>query len=336
MALPKAAQKQLEAAQKMHEQAYPAPEENQDKPNLEVVSDGKPEDAAQPPTKVESDEAQPDGVGKENDPAFWKHKYDVLQGKYDAEVPRLQQSNNGLQGRLGEMENQLARITAKMADAPAKQITPSSYLTDEEREDYGEDMLTVVKKAAREEFEPMLATLQEENGQLRSLLGGMQQKSILGARDEMLDKLDNELSNWRQLNSQPDFLGWLENVDPYSGNKKLEMLRQAFENNNTSRVLAFFKGFLNENAAYTSNSQVPNQPREVGFSLETLVAPGRASDSEGSRAQEGNANSLQWSSASIKKFYSDINRGVYRDKPDERTRLERDLFSAQEEGRIAS
>ena len=334
MALPKAAQKQLDAAQKMHEQAYATPEESQDKPNLEVVSDGKPEDTAEPATKVTSDEAQPDSTGKENDPAFWKHKYDVLQGKYDAEVPRLMQANNGLQGRLGDMESQMARITAQMAESPTKQITPSSYLTDEEQEDYGEDMLTVVKKAAREEFEPMLATLQEENGQLRSILGGMQQKSILGARDEMLEKLDGELPNWRQLNSQQEFLGWLENVDPYSGNKKLEMLRQAFENNNTSRVLAFFKGFLNENAAYTPNPQVPNQPIETGFSLETLVAPGRAADGESSRAQEGNANSLQWSSASIKKFYSDINRGVYREKPDERARLERDLFLAQDEGRI--
>ena len=163
----------------------------------------------------------------------------------------------------------------------------------------------------------------------------MQQQTVQNARQTMLEQLDSALPNWREVNGNQEFLGWLENVDPYSGNKKLDMLRQAFEGNNTARVMAFFKGFLNENAAFTtSQSPAPTQA-EPKVGLETLVAPGRASDGDDPRAQEGNVNGKVWTSAEITGFYRDVQRGKYQSNPVERERLERDIFLAQQEGRLA-
>ena len=344
MALPKAAQRQLKAAEDMHAAAY-AEETPTELPNGDEKTDDLPgSEAASPPadptpqTTVpevppeEGGDQTPTDGPKETTVDFWKHKYEVLQGKYNAEVPRLQQANDGLTGRLGELEMQMSQLSSQLA-APGEPVTPSTLLTDEEREDYGDDMISVVKKAAREEFEPVVAQLQQENGQLRTLLGGMQEKSAVSARDGMLSKLDAEQSNWRELNQNPEFLGWLENVDPYNGMKRLDMLRQAFEGNNTTRVLAFFKGFLNENAAYAP-TPTPNPSAEPQVNLDTLVAPGRATEGGEARAQEGAPQGRTWSSAEIKQFYSDVNRGVYRNNPDEQARLENDLFLAQPQGRI--
>jgi hypothetical protein len=342
VALPKAAQKQLADAEKLHAEVYP-----DEPPKLEEVVGEKPDDGGETPAGSEGDQAPnlsevPAGTGEdqanvapaEGTADQWKHKYDVLKGKYDAEVPRLQQSNNAMSGRMSELESQVQQMLAQQVPTAAEPIEAGqSLVTAEEVEDYGSDMIDVVKRAAREEFAPMLATLQQENDGLRQVLGGMQQSTALGARDEMMKTLDSSVSNWRELNGHSDFLGWLENVDPYSGQKKLDMLRTAFEGNNTSRVLAFFKGFLNENAAFTPNP-APNNLAQPQVSLDTLVAPGRPSDGNDTRAQDGNATGSAWTQQEITAFYRDVNRGVYRNNPAEKDRLEADIFLAQSTGNI--
>ena len=348
MALPKAAQKQLERAEKIHAEAYAdgdrsneEAEAGQDQASagLREVPSKAPQDAQSSDSGSEESSPAPESTSEApttvEDEGNWEHKYKVLQGKYNAEVPRLQQSVDAANGRVAEMESQMAALAAQMAENNTVPIEPASHLTAEEIADYGDDMIAVVKKAAREEFEPQVASLQSENAQLRNLLGGMQQQTALSARDSMLQALDNEASigNWREINGHPDFLAWLENVDAYAGQKKLDMLRQAFESNNTSRVMSFFKGFLNENAAYTPTPTPSTAEPQVN--LDTLVAPGRATEGGENRAQDGAPSGRVWSGADISEFYRDVNRGVYRDKPEERARLEADLFLAQDQGRIA-
>lgn len=340
MALPKAAQRQLEKAEKLHAEAYN--EGNPDdapKGDTEEVVDLRevPKAAAGDNGETTSAEAQPapEQVAEGGSDDTWEHKYKVLQGKYNAEVPRLKQANDALNGRVAEMESQMTALAAQMAESTTAPIEPASHLTPEEIADYGDDMIAVVKKAAREEFEPQVASLQSENEQLRSLLGGMQQQSAHSARDTMLQTLDREesIGNWREINGHADFLAWLENVDPYSGQKKLDMLRQAFESNNTSRVMSFFKGFLNENAAYTPTPTPSTAEPQVN--LDTLVAPGRATEGGENRAQEGAPSGRIWTGANIAEFYRDVNRGVYRNNPAGQQQTEADIFLAQSEGRIA-
>jgi hypothetical protein len=334
MALPKAAQKQLADAEKLHAEVYPndaeATDKQQDTADVELreVPKGEAAEAESTPSTGETrDEATRNEESVDSD-VDWEHKYNVLQGKYNAEVPRLQQDNNALQGRMNELEQQLRNMQMAPPYEEAEPTRTESLLKPDEIEDYGEDMIDVVKRAAREEFAPALSKLKQENEGLRALLGGMQQQTAISARDAMLGTLDSELKNWRQVNSHPDFIGWLENVDPYSGHKKLDMLRQAYEGNNTARVLAFFKGFLNENAAFTP-TPTPNAPADPQVSLETLVAPGRPSEGDNTRAQDGNANGNAWTQDQIQAFYRDVNRGVYRNKPDEKDRIEADIFLAQ-------
>lgn len=336
MALPKPAQKQLDEAIKQHNEAYageplPTPEA----PKLaEVPNDNAPSESI-----IEDQNTLPEVPAAEGEdaadagPEDFEHKYKVLQGKYNAEVPILQNANNALTGRVTEMEQQLNQMIAAQA-TPSEPVEPGSHVTAEEIEDYGSDMIDVVKRAAREEFEPLLAQLQQENGQLRGLLGSVQESTVRNDRQTMLDTLDGEVANWRELNAQPEFLGWLENVDPYSGHKKLDLLRQAFEGNNVSRVKAFFKGYLNENAAFSTRQEPSTAGQEPHVNLDTLVAPGRASDGNDTRAQEGNATVRAFTQQEIGSFYNDVNRGVYRNNPDEKNRIEAEIFEAQSANQI--
>ncbi len=332
MALPEAARKQLEEAEKLHQEVYgaegaepPAGKEKTDETAAPKDTPTLSEVPAAPGTPEEPAATEPPAETPE-DAVDWQHKYKVLQGKYNAEVPRLQ-------GEVNDMKAQMQELMASL-NTPPEEIQPGAHLKPDEIEDYGEDMISVVKRAAREELEPEFAKLQSENSQLRGLLGGMQQTTARTARDQMIQELDDQLPTWREVNVDQGFLSWLANVDPYTGQEKLGLLQQAFENNNTTRVLAFFKGYLNENA--TINPQpTPGNPADPQVNLETLVAPGKAAEGQDVSAQETAPQGQRWKESEIKAFYADVNRGVYRTRPDEKERYERDIFLAQNEGRIA-
>jgi hypothetical protein len=66
--------------------------------------------------------------------------------------------------------------------------------------------------------------------------------------------------------------------------------------------------------------------------LNTLVAPGRASDGDAPRAPEDNLTT--YTEAEIGQFYRDVQSGVFKDNPAEKDRIERDIFAAQRGGRI--
>jgi hypothetical protein len=59
------------------------------------------------------------------------------------------------------------------------------------------------------------------------------------------------------------------------------------------------------------------------------VAPGRSRSSQPSAR-----NQRTYTTADISKFYDDVRKGVFRGREEEKGRLERDIFSAQQEGRI--
>jgi hypothetical protein len=263
----------------------------------------------------------------------------TLQGKYEAEGARASEQVNGLMGRLHDLEQLLSQ--GPTASAPATPATPATpvaptvsaaqLVTQQEVEDYGADMIDVVKRAAREEVGPELSGLRAENERLTSQLAGVQQTTQLTARQTMLNFLDGDLGVWRQVNKDPTFVRWAEDIDTFSGQRRIDMLRTAFEQNNGPRVLAFFKSFLNENAAFTGQSQIEPAPQPQ-VDLNTLIAPGRASDGDAPRAPEG--NKPVYTQADITRFYADVNRGVYKGDPTEKDRIERDIFAAQGDGRI--
>jgi hypothetical protein len=259
--------------------------------------------------------------------------YRTLQGKYDAETGRAKEQMSAMSARLRDLENLLSQPAETTQPAATPTDSVQSLLTEEEVEDYGQDMIDVIKRAAREAVGQELDTLRAENAQLKQQLGGVQQTTAMSARQTMLNDLDRQQSDWRQINTDPAFMQWAEDIDAFSGQRRIDMLRQAFEENNGPRVLAFFQTFARENAAFKTSGPTETATPQPQVSLESLVAPGRASDGSIPRAQEENAG-RQWTSAQIQKFYSDVQRGVYKNDPAKKAAIEADIVAAQRQGRF--
>lgn len=256
--------------------------------------------------------------------------YLAMKGRFD--------KANANNVRLSEEVTNLRQLVTQLSAQPPAAappadpaLNPTSLLTPQEIADYGPDFLDVVGKKAREIAGSEIAKLNAKIDELSRGVQATAQVTQQSAREQMFAKMDRDLPTWREQNSNEDFLAWLQLPDAYSGAIRGELLGAAYAQNNADRVLAFFKGFLTEEAATTPAIPTPPAaPAAQKVPLETFAAPGRAK----SAAATPPAEKPIISRAQVSQFYLDVAAGKYRGREDEKNRLEAMIFSANAEGRL--
>ena len=374
-ALPKAVRKQVEEANKLADQYYKSLQGQQGDPNQPPAGDPPAGDppagdppageplAGDPPPNPPAASGEPSAgdppAPPANPPATppkegWEQRYKVLQGKYNAEVPRLQtkvrdqdEAIRQLREQLTATQNLLASLNAQRETAPVQPPqgtppAPTKLVKDEEVREFGADLIDVMRRVVREEASQLVpaeidrrvAPVARRVDQVAQAATTVAQRIAQSDQQSVLSMLDAHVPNWRELNEDQGFLDWLDQVDPFSGYKRGALLNQAYKAHDGPRVVAFFSGYLKEHAAVTppKPSAAPAPAAQPQKTLETFVAPGTPKTGAAS-TQDGSGKRV-WSRAEIGKFYADVQAGRYRTRPEEQKKLEADIFAAQREGRI--
>jgi hypothetical protein len=110
--------------------------------------------------------------------------------------------------------------------------------------------------------------------------------------------------NWREINRNPRWLQWLQEIDSLSGRTRQQLLNDATAAGDAPRVIAFFRGFQ----------------QEVG------QAPGRA--------RPARPEKPIYTRAQIAQLYSAHRKGAYVGREAEWARQDADIIAAGREGRI--
>ena len=269
----------------------------------------------------------------------WKQKYHVLQGKYDAEVPRLSSDLRDANRRIETLEDRISDLASKKEtpEEPAR-----SDFTPEEIADYGEDLLDVIGRKARQivqsEYEPKIDELETTVTTLKSQLGETGQRVGKFEQNEVFAQLDASVENWRKTNVDPKFHEWLDQVDPFSGETRKVLLLRAFDRKNAHQVRAFFERYNEENAAVSPTPTEPSPSGQGGtesgstLDLGNYVAPGTPKGGAGTAGAP--KDKRRWTSAEIGRFYSDVQKGRYKSRPEDKLRIEADIVAATREGRV--
>ncbi len=263
----------------------------------------------------------------------WEQAYKSMKGRYDKSQEQIRSletsvSQNGgevmaLQGVVQRLQQQLNQLAGQQ---PAPRANNGRLITAEDEKDYGADFIDVVRRAAREISEPHVQQLQAKVAELEGEIGKNTYQGVL-------DQLDRTVPQWRQVNEHPRFLSWLKLRDPYSGAMRHQMLSQAFEAADAPRVIAFFKGFLTDEATTAPQEPTPQpapQARQPAMQLDSLAAPGRARTAPTTLAADKPAFTV----ADIRKFYEDVRKGYYAGRESDKTSIEHQIFAAQREGRV--
>lgn len=265
----------------------------------------------------------------------WEQRYRSLEGKYRAEVPRLHGELRELKASFSALET---KLTATPAPAPAPE-TPKAkprLVTAKDAETFGPDLLDVIKRQAQDIADELVAAreskvqtdikkLADENEALKQRLGDVTKTQEATSQDVYLTRLAKLVPDWETVNSDPEFLLWLDDVDPFTGLKRQAYLDSAFTALDHQRTAVLFDAWKRTKAPASTPAPVPPEPSEI----QRQVTPGK---SKSTPTPAADPSQRLWSTGEIEKFYDDVRHG--RIKGDEVKRTEKEIDLAVSTGRI--
>lgn len=281
-------------------------EEAQDIDDQDRTAEG---DATAEHGKEATQQQAPPEPPKTDEIDSWKQKYAVLQGKYNAEIPRLT-------AKVNDLSQEIARLTAKL----------SRKAGDMESDDDQEDMNTSedLDPDAFEEYGKPFVNLAKKNKQLESKLSEIESDKAADAKVRFHQDMAVMFPTWETIDKDPNFINWLKNdIHPTFGESRYRLFGAAVNRWDAPRVAGFFQEYadLHRNDKQPSPSPKPT-PKNI--------QPQRRAESH-SQASDGKK---LWSQKQIKEFYKDKSAGLYRGKEKEATDIEKDILAAPGEGRV--
>jgi hypothetical protein len=296
--------------------------------------------------------------GQQQQEVDYEHQFKSLQGRYS----RADQENKRMAGQIADMQRLLASMSAPPpTSAPQQGFQPQPQegsgvrfsgpvtgrpvprrLTEKELQEYGADLLDVMGRRAMEVadtiVQPALLDVGGRLARLEQQLGNVRQTVAYDGQSRMYDTLGREVPDWNQINNSPEFVRWLSMPDPLSGQIRHNMLIEAFNGQQTNRVIEFFRRYMADQApsalqthgqqpggALTTNSGNPPQ-----VDLMALAAPGRAKPGQTQVPPEKPIINR----SDISTFYREKAMGRYAGRDEEVSRFEQEIFAASREGRI--
>ena len=261
-------------------------------------------------------------------PDSFEARYRSLQGKYNSETADMR-------GRIDRLETLLSSVQTPPVQAPTPPT--SVQVPEQDVTEFGADLVAAARRWARAEVDNDLNLLRQR---MATLEGSTQQIKALTSQDRLMASLDGDPligPTWRTTNQDPDFLTWLQEIDPFTGHIRKNLLTDAYNAGDAARTAAFFQRYKTEQTAISPAALLapsttrPDTSAEARPTLESMAAPGRG----GSEVRPGAPPAAAtYSRADIATFYREVSDGKWRDREDQRLRREADIIAASTQGRI--
>ena len=317
MALPKQVQAQLAEVEE-YEKALEAQQNPQAVEMDTEAKVGTEAEAAPPSDKVEPADTSPTDVEEET----FKQKYATLLGKYDAEVPRLHQQVRELNGELGQIRKDIA---AKPVE-PTKSKEKVSFVTDEDRAEYGEELLDVQRRVAQEVSQDYEDRLERQDAVIAKLQEKLASTGSQVGEMDFSQRLQQAVPDWSQIDNDERWVAWLNEHDPMLRGQRRVLAQAAFDNGDVEAVSDYVKLWK----ASLGEPDVAKQNRKT--ELEKQVAPNRSANS--TRTQSAAQNSKIYSTREVDNAWTKVRTLNTRGQYAEAEKLEAELTVAYMEGRV--
>lgn len=322
MALPKQVQAQLDEVEELEKEL-----EARDAKAKEVEQADTEADDSEPETQealklVETEPANTSPTDVEDELTF-EQRYRTLQGKYDAEVPRLYDQVRDLEDRIDRLQATAARPKSVEPTKPKEKV---SYVTDEDRAEFGEELIDVQRRVAREVSEEY----QEQFAKQAEVIKALEEKiantgNQVGAMS-FTQRLAQLVPDFDAIDKDERWIAWLNEHDPMTRAPRRTQAKNAFEAGDAEAVAHYVSLFKGE-----SDTQKPkSQQRQT--ELEKQVAPNRSGN--GSRTQSVGKDSKIYSEREVEAVWNKIQTLTVRGQADEAAKLEAEITTAYIEGRV--
>ena len=261
MAMPQAIEKQAAEAEQLQAEIYGSQalttEVEQPVPDVEQpVEPAVPDNVVSLPQAA--DPARPD---PSEDVAYWKKRFDTVQGKLDAEMPRLYQ-------QIREQGEQIKALSTQLTQqATPPQQESDSLVTQKDIDDYGEDLINAMRRTAQEEarkaFVTERAALEKRFGAVEVQVGQVGKQVEKTAADKFWGEVTNLTPDWLAVDQDPAWIAWLDTSPEYADTTYRELASQAISRGNAAKVAKLVETWKKETGSLPASLSVatPRQPR---------------------------------------------------------------------------
>lgn len=309
MALPRQVEEQLKELEAIEKQ-------------LSEAQNPQSQEPAPEPTEPEKVEQQPEvkpekPVEPEVPEETWQQKYRTLKGMYDAEVPRLHSQVKELSSRMEQVQREMA--------APKPEVKPATkekLVTDADVQAFGEDLIEVQRKVAREvasEFRDELDTMRAENNKLREQLTATGNQVSEASFEQRLHRL---VPDFQEINTDPKWVEWLDEVDPFLRAPRKTVAQEAFNRGDAEGVAHYVGMFRGIKPVEQTNTKAAE--------LERQIQPNRSASS----ASIGSPKGATYTDSQIQKMFIKSATLASSGKLDEAQKLEAEIDAAYREKRV--
>ena len=319
MALPRQVEAQLRELEALEKQLAegqnPAPADPEPTP-AEPPQDPQPQPAEPKPVEPTPTPTEP-VVAEEK----WEQKYKTLKGMYDAEVPRLHADLRDLKAQV----DSLRKASETKPVEPAKPKAAEKLVTDADVEAFGQDLIEVQRKVAREvaaEFRGELDAMRAENEKLREQLTSTGTQVSEASFEQRLYRM---VPDFEAVNADPKWIAWLNEVDPLLRAPRSSVAQQAFNRGDAEGVAHYV-------AMFKQTVAPVEQKADKTEELERQLQPNRGATSAPPTSQKGKV----YTNADIEKMFRKAADLGTKGQTDAAKKLEAEIDAAFMEGRVTA
>lgn len=268
---------------------------------------------------TKSDEEAPHYKEEDTSSDDWEHKYKVLKGKYDKEVPRLTKELRMLKTEKEQLQQRISLLEQVVSEVMSRGRTVPQAPQQEEEED---EELLKVKEDYPEIYKAVTKLVEKKL--TREVRPEIEQVKASTTQSAFYSRLSALVPQWQSINSDPDFLDWLSRPSEELPTKtRHQVMLMAFQEGDADAVASFFKRYIQHVKSNSEGEEVSMKSQ-----AEKSVAPPYRKT-----AQSGKETTKRiFKESEIKDFYTNLALGKI--PPDKRDVLEQQILSAIMENRV--
>ena len=178
----------------------------------------------------------------------WEQRYNTLQGKYNTEMPELRGQIKVVAGpcwRNMQVPRHARRGDVRdAARTPRPLPPPTREIPAEDVETYGQDLISATQRWTE-------AKVRADHAGTSSAgccpsRAATSNSRITPRSNSVNAALSRAVPDWEAINVDPNFILWLDQIDLFSGQKRKQMIDEAYNAGDAARTIAFFRAYKNE------------------------------------------------------------------------------------------
>lgn len=236
--------------------------------------------------KAKTEQTPGDGepVNKDDDSETWKSKFLVLQGKYDAEVPRLSLEIRQLKSEIESLTTKLQDAEKSAAAAPVNTIGDDD-LMEELEERFGPELVEAFMKIASKAASGAKDQRQEDRiAQMEKELNDVKKETAEEkAQRKFYAELSNDCPDWSDIDKDKGFNIYIRETVIPTGETLKQLIDKACEAGDAATVARIFNSYQPPKQPGQETDQAAERKKQE---LEMMATPTRKGGGVNNRIED--------------------------------------------------